>query len=56
MEITIAEFRANYDEYMRRMAEGEVFAITDIEQNADSLYEPLEDNRAIPIDIERASF
>lgn len=56
MEITIAEFRANYDEYMKRMAEGECFSIKDIEENADTLYEPLEDNRPIPIDIERASF
>lgn len=56
MEITIAEFRANYDEYMKRMEEGECFSITDIEENADTLYDPLEDNRPIPIDIERASF
>lgn len=56
MEITIAEFRANYDEYMKRMAEGECFSITDIEENAETLYDPLEDNRPIPIDIENASF
>jgi hypothetical protein len=56
MEITIAEFRANYDEYMKRMAEGECFSIKDIDDNAETLYDPLEDNRAIPIDIENASF
>lgn len=54
--ITVAELRKNYDQYMKRMEAGEAFVITDIEQNKKDLYEPLEDNRGIPIDIERVDF
>jgi hypothetical protein len=54
--ITIAEFRANYDSYMERMEAGEMFVITDMEENKKDLYEPLEDNRGIPIDIEQVNF
>tara|TARA_S200002703_G_scaffold39202_2_gene34329 strand:- start:934 stop:1110 length:177 start_codon:yes stop_codon:yes gene_type:complete len=54
--ITIAEFRKNYDHYMKKMEAGEAFVITDIEQNKKDLYEPLEDNRGIPIDIEQIKF
>jgi len=54
--ITVAEFRANYDYYMERMAAGEVFSITDMEENRNKLYDPLEDNRGIPIDIEKIKF
>jgi len=54
--ITVAELRKNYDQYMKRMEAGEAFVITDIEENKKDLYEPLNDNRGIPIDIERVSF
>ena len=54
--ITVAEFRKNYDQYMKRMEEGETFVITDVEENKADLYRPLEDNRGIPIDIEQAKF
>ena len=54
--ITVAELRSNYDQYMKRMEAGEAFVITDIEENKKDLYEPLDDNRGIPIDIERVDF
>ena len=54
--ITVAELRKNYDQYMKRMEAGEAFVITDIEENKKDLYEPLDDNRGIPIDIERVNF
>ena len=54
--ITIAELRSNYDQYMKRMEAGEAFVITDIDENKKDLYEPLDDNRGIPIDIERVNF
>ena len=54
--ITVAELRKNYDQYMKRMEAGEAFVITDMDQNKKDLYEPLDDNRGIPIDIERVSF
>ena len=54
--ITVAELRNNYDQYMKRMEAGEAFVITDIEENKKDLYEPLDDNRGIPIDIERVDF
>ena len=54
--ITVAELRNNYDQYMKRMEAGEAFVITDIEENKKDLYEPLDDNRGIPIDIERVNF
>ena len=54
--ITVAEFRKSYDQYMKRMEEGETFVITDVEENKADLYRPLEDNRGIPIDIEQAKF
>ena len=54
--ITVAEFRAKYDHYMERMAAGEVFSITDMEENRNKLYDSLEDNRGIPIDIEKIKF
>ena len=54
--ITVAELRSNYDQYMKRMEAGEAFVITDIEENKKDLYEPLDDNRGIPIDIERVNF
>ena len=54
--ITVAELRKNYDQYMKRMEAGEAFVITDIDENKKDLYEPLDDNRGIPIDIERVDF
>ena len=54
--ITIAELRSNYDQYMKRMEAGEAFVITDIDENKKDLYEPLDDNRGIPIDVERVNF
>ena len=54
--ITVAELRKNYDQYMKRMEAGEAFVITDMDQNKKDLYEPLDDNRGIPIDIERVNF
>ena len=54
--ITVAELRSNYDQYMKRMEAGEAFVITDIDENKKDLYEPLDDNRGIPIDIERVNF
>ncbi len=54
--ITVAELRKNYDQYMKRMEAGESFVITDIDDNKKDLYEPLDDNRGIPIDVERANF
>ena len=54
--ITVAELRSNYDQYMKRMEAGETFVITDMNQNKKDLYEPLDDNRGIPIDIERVDF
>jgi len=54
--ITVAELRKNYDQYMKRMEAGEAFVVTDIEENKKDLYEPLDDNRGIPIDIERVDF
>ena len=54
--ITIAELRSNYDQYMKRMEAGEAFVITDMDQNKKDLYEPLDDNRGIPIDVERVDF
>jgi hypothetical protein len=54
--ITVAELRSNYDQYMKRMEAGEAFVITDMDQNKKDLYEPLDDNRGIPIDIERVNF
>ena len=54
--ITVAELRKNYDQYMKRMEAGETFVITDMNQNKKDLYEPLDDNRGIPIDIERVDF
>jgi hypothetical protein len=54
--ITVAELRKNYDQYMKRMEAGEAFVITDIDENKKDLYEPLDDNRGIPIDIERVNF
>jgi hypothetical protein len=54
--ITVAELRKNYDQYMKRMEAGESFVITDIDENKKDLYEPLDDNRGIPIDVERANF
>jgi hypothetical protein len=54
--ITVAELRKNYDQYMKRMEAGEAFVITDIDENKKDLYEPLGDNRGIPIDIERVDF
>ena len=54
--ITVAELRNNYDQYMKRMEAGEAFVITDIDENKKDLYEPLDDNRGIPIDIERVNF
>ena len=54
--ITVAELRKNYDQYMKRMEAGEAFVITDINENKKDLYEPLDDNRGIPIDIERVNF
>jgi hypothetical protein len=54
--ITVAELRKNYDQYMKRMEAGESFVITDIDKNKKDLYEPLDDNRGIPIDVERANF
>ena len=54
--ITVAELRKNYDQYMKRMEAGEAFVITDMDQNKKDLYEPLDDNRGIPIDIERVDF
>ena len=54
--ITVAELRKNYDQYMKRMEAGESFVITDIDENKKDLYEPLDDNRGIPIDIERVDF
>ena len=54
--ITVAELRNNYDQYMKRMEAGEAFVITDMDQNKKDLYEPLDDNRGIPIDIERVNF
>ena len=54
--ITVAELRKNYDQYMKRMEAGEAFVITDIDKNKKDLYEPLDDNRGIPIDIERVNF
>jgi hypothetical protein len=54
--ITVAELRKNYDQYMKRMEAGESFVITDIDENKKDLYEPLDDNRGIPIDIERVNF
>jgi len=41
---------------MERMEAGEMFVITDMEENKKDLYEPLEDNRGIPIDIEQVNF
>ena len=54
--ITVAELRKNYDQYMKRMEAGEAFVITDMDQNKKDLYEPLDDNRGIPIDVERVDF
>ncbi|MEK9698166.1 MAG: hypothetical protein VW270_20515 [Candidatus Poseidoniales archaeon] len=54
--ITVAELRKNYDQYMKRMEAGEAFVITDIDENKKDLYEPLDDNRGIPIDVERVDF
>ena len=54
--ITVEEFRSNYDHYIKRMEAGEVFSFTDLEENARLLYEPLEDNRGIPIDIQELKF
>ena len=54
--ITVAELRNNYDQYMKRMEAGEAFVVTDIDENKKDLYEPLDDNRGIPIDIERVNF
>ena len=54
--ITVAELRSNYDQYMKRMEAGEAFVITDIDENKKDLYEPLDDNRGISIDIERVNF
>ena len=54
--ITVAELRKNYDQYMKRMEAGEAFVITDIDENKKDLYEPLDDNRGIPIDVERVNF
>ena len=54
--ITVAELRNNYDQYMKRMEAGEAFVITDIDENKKDLYEPLDDNRGIPIDVERVNF
>ena len=54
--ITVAELRSNYDQYMKRMEAGEAFVITDMDQNKKDLYEPLDDNRGIPIDVERVNF
>lgn len=54
--ITVAELRNNYDQYMKRMKAGEAFVITDMDQNKKDLYEPLDDNRGIPIDVERVNF
>jgi len=54
--ITVAELRKNYDQYMKRMEAGETFVVIDIEENKKDLYEPLDDNRGIPIDIERVDF
>ena len=54
--ITVAELRSNYDQYMKRMEAGEAFVVTDIDENKKDLYEPLDDNRGIPIDIERVNF
>jgi len=41
---------------MERMEAGESFCITDMEENKDKLYDPLDDNRGIPIDIETIDF
>ena len=54
--ITVAELRKNYDQYMKRMEAGEAFVITDMDQNKKDLYEPLDDNRGISIDVERVDF
>ena len=54
--ITVAELRNNYDQYMKRMEAGESFVITDIDESKKDLYEPLDDNRGIPIDVERVDF
>ena len=54
--ITVAELRSNYDQYMKRMEAGETFVVIDIEENKNDLYEPLDDNRGIPIDVERVNF
>ena len=54
--ITVAELRSNYDQYMKRMEAGEAFVITDMDQNKKDLYEPLDDNRGISIDVERVNF
>jgi len=54
--ITVAELKKNYDQYLKRMEEGETFVITDIGENKLDLYRPLEDNRGIAIDIEQVKF
>lgn len=54
-QITIAEFRANYDQYMKRMDAGEVFSFSDFDINKDNLYKPMGD-QGIPIDIEEVKF
>ena len=54
--ITVAELRSNYDQYMKRMEAGEAFVVTDIDENKKDLYEPLDDNRGIPIDVARVNF
>tara|TARA_R100000030_G_scaffold83118_1_gene66043 strand:- start:61 stop:186 length:126 start_codon:yes stop_codon:yes gene_type:complete len=41
---------------MERMEAGEIFVIEDIDKNKKDLYKPLDDNRGIPIDIERVNF
>ena len=54
--ITVAELKKNYDQYLKRMEEGETFVITDIGENKLDLYRPLGDNRGIAIDIEQVKF
>ena len=54
--ITVSELRNNYDHYMERMESGEIFVIKDIDKNKKDLYKPLDDNRGIPIDVERVNF
>lgn len=53
-QISIDEFRANYDEYVRRMEAGETFSFIDFDQHKHKLLEPINgEGKSIDIDSVR---